>query len=71
MKLKLTFAQYMLRTKNSLLRAIFEKMLEEARPKTWIRQFREYMGELGVWLLQVRKMRVILTETGAACFKKF
>ena len=24
-----------------------KKMLEEARPKKWIRQFREYMGELG------------------------
>ena len=36
---------YMLRTKNGLLRAIFEKMLEEARPKKWIRQFREYTWE--------------------------
>ena len=27
--------------------------MEEARPKKWIRQFREYMGELGVGLLQV------------------
>ena len=56
MKIKMTFAQYMLRTKNGLLRAMFEKMLEEARPKKWIRQFREYMGELGVGLLQVREM---------------
>ena len=46
----------MLRTKNGLLRAIFEKMLEEDKPKKWIRQFREYMGELGVGLLQVREM---------------
>ena len=56
MKIKLTFAQYMLRTKNGLLIAIFKKMLEEVKPKKWIRQFMEYMGELGVGLLQVREM---------------
>ena len=56
MKIKMTFAQYMLRTKNGLLRAIFKKMLEEARPKKWIRQFRQYMGELGLGLLQVGEM---------------
>ena len=43
MKIKLTFAQYMSRTKNRLLKAIFQKMLEEAGPKKWIRQFREYI----------------------------
>ena len=37
----------MFKTENGLLRAIFRRMCGESRPGRWMRQLREYMGELG------------------------
>ena len=37
MKIKITFAQYMFRTWNGLLEGIFRKMLDEIRPKGWMK----------------------------------
>ena len=48
MKMKLKFANYMANTANGLLAAIFRKLTTEARPKIWVRQLREYLGELGL-----------------------
>ena len=44
---KLKFANYMVNTANGLLAAIFRKLTSEARPKIWVRQVTEYLGELG------------------------
>ena len=46
MKIKITFAQYMFRTRNGLLEGIFRKMMDEVRPMGWMRQLGKYMGEL-------------------------
>ena len=56
MKIKITFAQYMFRTKNGILEGIFRKMIVEIRPKGWLRQLGKYMGELGISLLHLRTM---------------
>ena len=48
MKIKITFAQYMFRTRNELLEGLFRKMIDEIRPRGWMRQLRKYMGELGI-----------------------
>ena len=46
MKMKLKFASYMAKTANGLLETIFKKLTSKARPKIWVRQLREYLGEL-------------------------
>ena len=56
MKTKLNFANYMANTANWLLAAIFRKLTSEARPKIWVRQLREYLGELGLDFLDVVRM---------------
>ena len=38
MKIKITFAQYMFKTRNALLEGIFRKMIDEVRPRGWMRQ---------------------------------
>ena len=38
----------MFKSRNGLLRAIFRRMCGEIRPDRWMRQLREYMGELGI-----------------------
>ena len=43
MKIKITFAQYMFRTRNGLLEGMFRKMLDEIRPKGWMKQLGKYM----------------------------
>ena len=48
MKIKLKFTNYMASTANGLLAAIFENLTREVRPKIWVRQLREYLGELGL-----------------------
>ena len=47
MKVKLKFANYVANTANGLLAPIFQKLTRESRPKIWLRQLREYIGELG------------------------
>ena len=37
MKIKITFAQYMFRARNGLLESIFRKMIDEIRPRGWMR----------------------------------
>ena len=44
MKIKITFAQYMFRTRNLLLEGIFRKMIDEVRPRGWMRKLGKYMG---------------------------
>ena len=56
MKIKLKFANYMANTANGLLAAIFIKLTSEARPKIWVRQLREYLGELGLDFSDVGRM---------------
>ena len=56
MKMKLKFANYMANTANGLLAAIFRKLTSEARPKIWVRQLREYLGELGLYFSDVGRM---------------
>ena len=48
MKIKITFAQYMFRTRNGLLEGIIRKMIDEVRPRGWMGQLGKYMGELGI-----------------------
>ena len=45
MKIKITFAQCMFRTRNGLLEGIFRKLIDEVRPRGWMRQLGKYMGE--------------------------
>ena len=54
-KMKLKFANYMAHT-NGLLADIFIKLTSEARPKIWVRQLRDYLGELGLDFLDVSWM---------------
>ena len=57
MKMKLKVANYLANTSNGLLAAIFKKLTSsEARPKIWVRQLREYLGELGLDFLDVERM---------------
>ena len=56
MKMKLKFANYMANTENGQLAAIFKKLTIEARPKIWVRQLREYLGELGLDFSDVGRM---------------
>ena len=56
LKIKITFAQYMFRTRNGLLEVIFRKMTAEIRPRGWMRQLRKYMGELGISPSYLRTM---------------
>ena len=46
----------MANTANGLLAAIFRKLTSGARPKIWVRQFRKYLGELGLDFLDVGRM---------------
>ena len=55
-KIKLGFGLYMFKTGNGLLRAIFRRMCEEIRPGRWMRQLREYMGELGIGFDRLKTM---------------
>ena len=48
MKIKLSFARYMTKTSNGLLAPIYGKLIKEQRPGRWVKQFREYLGELGL-----------------------
>ena len=52
MKMKLKFAN----TANGLLAVIFRKLTSEARRKIWVRQLREYLGELGLDFADVGRM---------------
>ena len=56
MKMKLKFSNYRANTANGLLAAIFRKLTSEARPKIWVRQLREYLGELGLNFSDVGRM---------------
>ena len=56
MKIKITFALYMFRTRNGLLEGIFRKMIDEIRPRGWMRQLRKYMAKLGISLSHLRAM---------------
>ena len=56
MKIKLKFANYMANTANGLLAAIFRKLTSEARQRIWVRQLREYLGELGLDFSDVGRM---------------
>ena len=56
MKMKLKFANYLANTANGLLAAIFKKLTSEARPKTWVRQLREYSREFGLDFSDVGRM---------------
>ena len=47
-EIKLGFMRYMFKTRNGLLIAIFRRMCGESRPGKWMRQLREYMGELEI-----------------------
>ena len=47
-KIKLGFGRYMFKTGNRLLKVIFQRMCGESRPGRWMRQLREYMGELEI-----------------------
>ena len=47
-KIKLGFGRYMFKTGNELLKAIFRRICGESRPGRWMRQLREYMGELEI-----------------------
>ena len=38
MKIKLTFVQYMLRTRNLLLEGIFRMIIDDIKPKRWMKQ---------------------------------
>ena len=53
---ELKFAKYKANTANGLLAAIFGKLTSEARPEIWVRQPREYLGELGLDFSDVGKM---------------
>ena len=55
-KMKLKFSNYMANTANGLLAAIFKKLTTEARRKIWVRQLREYLGELGLDFSDVGRM---------------
>ena len=46
-KIKLSFVRYMTKTSNGLLAAIYGKLIKEQRLGRWVKQFREYLGELG------------------------
>ena len=54
--MKLKFANFMANTANGLLAAIFKKLASEARPKIWVRQLREYLGELELDFSDVGRM---------------
>ena len=56
MKIKITCAQYMCRTLNGLLEGIFRKLIDEVRPRGWMRQLGKYKGELGISLSHLRTM---------------
>ena len=56
MKIKITFAQYMIKTRNGLLEGIFRKMIDKIRPKGWMKQLGKYMGELRISLSHLKSM---------------
>ena len=56
MKIKLSFARYMTKTSNGLLAAIYGKLIKEQRPERWVKQFREYLGELGLDFFDVESI---------------
>ena len=45
MKIKITYTRYMFSPRNGLLEGIFGKMIDEIRPKGWMKQLKKYMGE--------------------------
>ena len=46
----------MANTASGLLAAIFRKLTSEERPKIWVRQLREYLGEFGLDFSDVGRM---------------
>ena len=42
--------------RNGLLEGIFRKMIDEVRPRGWMRQLGKYMVELGISLSHLRTM---------------
>ena len=54
--IKLGFGIYMFKTRNGLMRAIFRRKCEEIRPGRWMRQLREYTGELGIGFDRLKTM---------------
>ena len=57
MKIKLKFSNYMANTANGLVAGIFKQLTSEARrPKIWVRQLSEYLGELGLDFSDVGRM---------------
>ena len=62
MKMKLKFANYMSNASNGFLAGIFRKLTSEARPKVWVRQLREYLGELGLYFSDVGRMIWVTLE---------
>ena len=61
-KIKLGFGRYMFKTRNGLLRAIFQRMCGEIRSERWMRQLREYMGELEISFNKLESMTKFGTE---------
>ena len=55
-KIKMEFGLYMFKARNGLSRAIFRRMCEEISPGRWMRQLREYMGELGIGFDRLKTM---------------
>ena len=47
-KIRLGFWRYMFKTRNRLFRAMFQRKCGEIRPVRWMKQLREYMGELEI-----------------------
>ena len=45
------------RTWNGLLEGIFRRMIDEVRPKGWMKQLGKYMGELGTSLSHLNTIR--------------
>ena len=53
MKIKLKFANYMEKTANGLMTAIFRKLTKETRPQIWFRQLTEYLRAFGFYFSYV------------------
>ena len=56
MKIKITFPQYMFRTRTGLLKGVFRKMIDEIKLKRWMKKLGEHMGELRINFSHLKTM---------------
>ena len=58
-KIKLRFGLYMSRTSNGIWKAIFGRMSRESKPRRWMRQLREFKGEMELSFDRLQNMTML------------